>query len=169
MEALRSFKTSGTTDAMTSFHISPVLSSQQLFSISFPVIILLVIFMFPFLSFFLSFFLFQPVALSDGGHPADCCCQVCDVVQFGSATFEQYTIILTYCSTQRFPISERAPTFARFPGFARLSFCWEQRVDARWIRSNGGMILTGENWSTLIPRLTKIIRSGITFVSRNLH
>jgi hypothetical protein len=88
------------------------------------------------------------VALSDGGRHADCCCQVYDVVQFGSATFEQYTIMLTHSSTQCFPISERAHTFGRFPGFARLSFCWEQRVDVRWIRSNGGMILTGENWST---------------------
>ena len=55
MEALHSFETSGTTDAMTSLHISPVLTSQQLFSISFPVIILLTIPMFSFLYFFFSF------------------------------------------------------------------------------------------------------------------
>ena len=147
MEALRSFETSGTTDAMTSFiyrqswrpaTIFNFVSSYHPFNHSQV-----------FLSFFLSFFfLWQPVALSDGDRHADCCCQVCDVVQFGSATFEQYTITLKYCSIQRSPISESPLTFGRFPSFARLSFCWEQRVDARWIRSNGGMILTGKNWST---------------------
>jgi len=159
MEALRSFETSGTTDAMTSLHISPVLTSRQLFSISFPFIILLTILRF---SFFLSFFLWQPVALSDGGQHADCCWQVCDVVQVGSDTSEQYTITLKYCSIQRSPISESPLTFGRFPSFARLSFCWEQRVDARWIRSNGGMILPGENWSTL-----KTICSSATLSTTN--
>jgi len=117
MEALRSFETSGTTDAMTSFiyrqswrpaTIFNFVSSYHPFNHSQV-----------FLSFFLSFFfLWQPVALSDGDRHADCCCQVCDVVQFGSATFEQYTITLKYCSIQRSPISESPLTFGRFPGFA---------------------------------------------------
>jgi len=54
MEALRSFETSGNTDAITSLHISSVLTARQLFLISFPIINLLIILVFPFL--FLSFF-----------------------------------------------------------------------------------------------------------------
>jgi hypothetical protein len=42
------------------------------------------------------------------------------------------------------PISERPLTLSKSPCSTSLSFSWEQRVDARWIRSDDGMILTGE-------------------------
>ena len=53
-------------------------------------------------------------------------------------------------------------------GYERCFFASRRPVAARGINGAANLHVTA-GYITVIPRLTKIIRSGITFVSRNLR